>query len=291
MLQENLGLRILSLVIAIFVWMQYLLVSEQNSVINLPVTLRSIPENITLANFPKSIPFQVRGRGLDIIKLKLSRTNVFIDAGNIKPGTDIISLSNYTIDLPQNIQLELLGPADTDKLAIHADEFHQKKVPVFLSFTNDYTREHFYSLNYSIIPEQITIFGPKSKVQLVDKVTTETITNNMLEQSEFNVKLNPLPNDVSTSETQIKIKLSASFNTTKIIDNLPVTVSEGKKCIPSSVTIKLSGNSDVLNSLDIKEIKTGIDEHPDAQGFYSVRVEVPNSVKLIDITPKRVRLK
>jgi len=59
MLQENIGLKVLSLIIAIFVWIQSLLISEQRSVVNLPLALLSIPQNITLEDFPKTIPFQV----------------------------------------------------------------------------------------------------------------------------------------------------------------------------------------------------------------------------------------
>ena len=99
MLQENLGLKILSLLIAVFVWLQSLLISEQKSVVNLPVALSSIPKNITLDNVPNHIPFNVRGRGLEIIKLKFSRTKVLLDASKIKPGSDILSVSDYTIDL------------------------------------------------------------------------------------------------------------------------------------------------------------------------------------------------
>ena len=291
MLQENLGLKILSLIIAIFVWLQSLLISEQKSVVNLPVALSSIPKNITLDNVPKHIPFQVRGKGLEIIKLKFSRTQVLLDASKIKPGSDVISVSDYTINLPDNIQLEFIGPVEQQEIAVYADVFYQKKVPVEISFADNYTREHFTALNYTIVPEQITISGSKSKVQQIDRVTTEPVSREMLEQRELTLKLSPLNNEVSTSAKQVKIYLSTSFITTKILNNLPVTLPPGKNCIPSSVTVKLSADSEILKELNLTEIKVGIASQPDAQGFYPVLVEVPETVKLLAVTPQRVRLK
>jgi YbbR domain-containing protein len=290
-LQENLGLKILSLLIAVFVWLQSLLISEQKSVVNLPVALSSIPKNITLDNVPNHIPFNVRGRGLEIIKLKFSRTKVLLDASKIKPGSDILSVSDYTIDLQENIQVEILGPVEQREISVYADVFHQKKVPVELSFADSYTRKHFTALNYTIIPEQITISGPKSKVQQIDRVTTEPVSREMLEQREVTLKINPLGSEVSASEKQVKIYLSTSYITTKIYHNLPLTVPPGKSSIPSSVTVKLSGNSDILQNLKPTELKVSIASQPDEQGFYPVLVELPDTVKLIAVTPQKVRLK
>jgi len=291
MLQENIGLKVLSLIIAIFVLIQSLLISEQRSVVNLPLALLSIPQNITLEDFPKTIPFQVRGRGLEIIKLKLSRTKVFIDASKIKPGTDIISLSDYTINLPDNIQLEIIGPVNTQEIAVHSDLFYQKKVPVELTFSDNQTRERFYSMNYSIIPERVTVFGPKSKVHLIDRVSTESITASMLDQSELTLLLNPLGNDVSSSVKQIKVIISSSSNTTRVIDNLPITVTQEKKCIPSTVTVKISGDSKEMININPSDINIGIANEPDEYGFYSVTVKIPEGLQLIEVTPQKVRLK
>ncbi|MFA7543262.1 MAG: hypothetical protein WCY84_02705, partial [Candidatus Cloacimonadaceae bacterium] len=69
MFKDNLTLRIVSLLFAIFIWLQSVLVSEQKSVVNLPINLMHVPQNITLENVPNKIPFQVKGKGLDIFRL------------------------------------------------------------------------------------------------------------------------------------------------------------------------------------------------------------------------------
>ncbi|HQO18314.1 MAG TPA: CdaR family protein [Candidatus Cloacimonas sp.] len=291
MLQDNMGLKILSLLIAVFVWLQSLLISEQQSTVNLPVTLSSIPKNITLANVPKVIPFQVRGRGLEIIKLKFSHPQVLLDASKIKPGMDVISTSDYIVDLPDNIQLEILGPVEKQEITVYADVFYQKKVPVELAYADSYTREHFAALHYTLIPEQITISGSKSIVQQIDHITTEPISRSVLNKQEFTVKLNPPDNEVSILEKQVKVYLSTSFLTTKIIPDKPIMLPPGKSSIPSTVTIKLSGDSEILKNLKESEISVLVSSQPDEQGFYPVTVKTPANINIVAVTPQKVRLK
>lgn len=47
----------------------------------------------------------------------------------LNPKPDVISVSDYTINLPDNIQLEFIGPVEQQEIAVYADVFHQKKSP------------------------------------------------------------------------------------------------------------------------------------------------------------------
>jgi len=289
--RENLGLRIFSLLMAMFIWLQSVLIAEHRSVVNLPVNLKSVPKNITLERLPKSIPFQVKGKGLDIIKLKLSQTKVSIDASKIKPGVDIISLTDYTIDLPEKISITLLGPAEQKELAIKADVFHQKKVPVHLGFTDTFTRQHFAKLKYQIVPDKVIVFGPKNKVQIIESVLTEPISRDMTSERDFILKLATVGEEVSLSEPQVRIRISNSYNTSRVFDNISITHELGKSSFPSSATVKISGDSEFLKQLSPNSIKISVSPEANAQGTYALSVSLPPGAELVAITPERVHLK
>ncbi len=291
MFHENLGLKLFSLLMAVFIWVQSLLISEHRTVIDLPVALKDIPKNITLNSLPKSIPFAVRGKGLEIIKLKLSRTKINLDASKIRPGSEQLSLADYSIDLPENIQLTLLGPAEKQEIAVQADVFHQKKVPVELSFTDLYTRQRFANLNYQLIPDKLVVFGPKSKIQLIERLTTEEINRSQLSEREFVLKVNEPEKDVSLAVNSIRVRISSSFKTTRVFDSLPVFSTSGAEYFPSRVTLKLSGDSDLLNKLDPQSIKVLVGNEPDQNGLYQLSVEAPGETQVIGITPQKVRKK
>jgi len=276
---------------AVFIWVQSLLLTEHRSVVSMPIVLKNVPKNLTLERLPRSIPFSVRGKGMEIIKFKFSHTKVYIDASKIKPGHDIISLADYTIDLPENINLTLIGPVEKQKLAVDADVFHQKKVPVVLGFADNFTRNRISSLNYKILPEQVIVFGPKRKVMQIHQVNTEAITRSMLDEHEFSLKLTEMDDDVSISEKQIKVLISSSYTTSKVLDGIPISLEPGQVCFPAKVTIKISGDSDVLKDFSAQFVKVSLEPNADAQGLFPLKVEVPPSVSVLAVTPDKVRLK
>jgi len=288
--RENLGLRIFSLVLAVFIWLQSNLITEHRSVVSLPVSLKSVPKNITLEKLPSSIPFHVKGKGLDIIKLMLSRTKVSIDASSIKPGVDIISLSDYTIDLPENINITLLGPAEQQEIAVHADVFHQKRVPVRLGFTDSFTRQRFANLKYQIIPDKVIVFGPRNKVHSIDVATTELISAELAKEKEFVLKLAGIADDVSFSETQVRVRVSNSYNTSKVFDNVTI-VTDGRTAFPPKAAVKLSGDSELLNQISPGSISIKISDSADETGFYKLIATAPSGTEIEAITPQKVRVK
>jgi len=288
--RENLGLRIFSLVLAVFVWLQANLITEHRSIVSLPVNLKSVPKNITLEKLPHSIPFHVKGKGLDIMKLMLSRTKVSIDASSIKPGVDIISLSDYTIDLPENINVTLLGPAEQQEIAVHADVFHQKRIPIRLSFADSFTRQRFANLKYQIIPDKVIVFGPRNKVHTIDAANTEFVTAELANEKEFVLKLAAAGDDVSFSETQVRVRISNSFTTSRVFDDVSI-ITEGKTAFPPKAAIKLSGDSEILNKIDTSSFYIKVSETADENGFHELMVEAPTGTTLEAITPQKVKIK
>ncbi|HPX10552.1 MAG TPA: CdaR family protein, partial [Candidatus Cloacimonas sp.] len=65
----------------------------------------------------------------------------------------------------------------------------------------------------------------------------------------------------------------------------------GKSSIPSTVTIKLSGDSEILKNLKDSEISVLVSSQPDEQGFYPVTVKTPANINIVAVTPQKVRLK
>lgn len=286
MFRENIGLRLISVLLALLIWLQSVLVTEQKSVINLPINLRYVPQNVTLENIPQHIPFSVQGKGQDILKMVLFKPRVNIDASKISPGMDILSLEDYSIDLPENVNVTFLGPASSDKIAIQADVFHQKVVPVVPEFQDELLRSRLADLRYSLDPEKVTIFGPKNRIKSITGVSTEAIGNAELAESQSRLALILPPGDVSISESSVLLTISGAQEATKVFPNVILPAGY----LPSRVAVKLQGESAVLDKISgLRDIKASISAEPDAAGLFSVVVELPEDVQLIAITPDKVR--
>lgn len=285
MLKDNLGIRLFALMLAILIWLQSVLVSEHRSVISLPVNLRNLPQNITLENLPQTIPFAVKGKGMDIVRLMLAKPRVNIDASGITPYTDIISLQNYAIDIPENVDVTLLGPAESDQIAIQADVFHQKVVAIELTFADIYTQNRLKELRYTLNPDKVTIFGPKSKIQNIRRVKTKPVTQDMLSDARHSLDLDIPDLDVNMSDKSILLSISGTQESSRVF----ASVSVPSGYIPSTVAVRLSGSGTLLEKLRPDQIKASVKPLPDEVGFYGIEFSVPEGIQVTAVTPDRLR--
>jgi hypothetical protein len=285
MFRENNGLRIVALVLAAMIWLQSVLVSEQRSVVSLPINLLYVPQNITLEDIPESIPFSVKGKGQDILKMMLFKPKVNIDASKITQYSDILTLEDYSIDLPDNVNVTFLGPAQSDRIAIQADVFHQKVVPVVLDFSDDNSRERIRELNYTLDPDKLTIFGPKTRVKNIKSVRTKPISASDLAESQSKLELKLPEGDVSVSESSVLLTISGVQEETRVFPNIVLP----GKYLPSMVAVKVRGEAAVLDRLNEADIKASVAENTGEGAMLAVQISLPEGVELVAITPDKVR--
>lgn len=284
MFKDNLGLRLFALLLAMFLWLQSVLVSDQRSVVNLPINLRSVPQNITLENFPKVVPFAVRGKGLDIIRLTMAKPKVNIDASKITPDTDVISLQDYSIDLPENINVSLLGPSESDQLTIQADIFHQKVVPVRLDFDNPSTENQFSGLRYSIDPDRVTIFGHKNRIRGVNAILTKKVNQDVLANDKIELELH-IPSEITTSQDKVMLRITGTEEATRVFPNVALPAGY----LPSRVAVRLQAPAAVLDSIKPNQITAKVSDKADKDGLFAVELTLPEGTQAIAITPNKVR--
>lgn len=291
MRREYLGLKIFAVVLAFLLWMQSNLMSEHRTVLNLPVQFRNAPKDVSIKQMQEKIPYLVEGRGIEILRFLVSKTHIIIDASKIKPGSDILALDDYRIDVPAGIVLKLIGPATGKEIAIEADSYEQKQVPIELSFSDNYTRREYSGKRYLIQPETVEVYGTARILRNIERIRTEEITRELLGRGRFSVALvSPQP-EVTLSLKAIKVSLLSEENESRVISGIILNSPAGKKFFPNAVTIKLSGSAEALAAIDATTLKAEVSATPESDGGYKVSVTLPGDVSLEDITPSQVRIR
>ncbi|HNQ42913.1 MAG TPA: YbbR-like domain-containing protein [Candidatus Cloacimonadota bacterium] len=285
MVRENLGLRILAVILAVLIWLQSVLATEHRTQVNLRVNLTSLPQNLTLDNVPKSIPFTIKGRGWDILGFMLSKPNVSIDASKITPDSDIIALDDYKIDIPESQNITLLGPAQSNNIAVQADVFHRRVVPIRLDFADDNVKRRLSELRYLTNPSEISIFGPKSKIQNISSIFTIPVTMEMLTESRFDLALVLPVDDVSLSDTKVTVTISSAQQAVRVFSEVILP----PWCLPSRVAVKVQGAGSILDRFQASQIEIKVAAEPDAEGFYAVEAVLPEGIELLALTPDKVK--
>ena len=193
--QNNLSLKIISVVIAVILWMYAVNELDPEStkpIYDVPVTIiheDTLNERqLTLAEKPiDSITIRIRGLASDIRKVNTANLKAVLDLGNIDwTGTRQVELNVEGL-LPREVKLDKIP-----EIPLTVNKITSKNIPVEVdkeALGN--AAEGYYVHSPSVEPETITIYGAQS---LVDSVV----------QGIIEVKLN---NDESTIEQSLPIKL------------------------------------------------------------------------------------
>ena len=163
--------------------------------------------------------------------------------------------------------------------------FHQKTVSIELQYEDAYTKEKMNELRYSLNPDKVTIFGPKSKIVGISKVKTLPIDNKVFNDSRIELELDLPDSEINVSDTRVLLSISGEQESSRVFTN--ISLPEGYS--PSRVAARISGPGSVLENMKIDSIKVEIISEPDEDGLFKVELVLPEGVKALAITPDRVR--
>lgn len=289
-MRQNIGLKVLSLILAILIWMQMQLLSEHRTIVSFRVNLENLPEEVTLADLPDKIPFHISGRGYDILRLHMASPRIEINAANIRPGANKLSLDDYSIkNVPEDISIVVLGPALEGNLAVHTDVVQQKTFAILPRFADEATRKMFNELRFIMRPERVSVTGPRTEVNKIKNIYTLPISSGMLSGDTFEIQaVSPDPS-INIIDNKISFSRVREQVASRIMENIPIRGGGTKSYFPSAVTIKVEGVPATVNSLSPSDLIVTASATADDKGWYTISVEVPPGITSHAVTPQKVR--
>ena len=169
---HNLGLKIISLLIATGLWLAVSSEPSSEVAFNVAIVFQNMPENIEISseNIPSA---QVRVRGPEqlVRRLQASEIHEEIDLAGIKPGERTFDLNKNQVSLPDKLEAVQIVPSQIHLLF---DRRVTRTVPVRPRVTGTFVN------GYSIAqitsdPQNVEIIGPKKSVDGVESAITDPI--------------------------------------------------------------------------------------------------------------------
>jgi len=169
---HNLGLKIISLLIAIALWLAVSNEPPSEAAVNVAIVFRNMPEDLEISseNIPSA---QVRVRGPERLVRQLQPSDVHaeIDLTGMKPGERTFDLTANQIGLPDKLRAVQIVPSQIHLLF---DKKTTKTIPVRPRVVGT------FATGYSIAqvksdPETIEIVGPKKSVDGVESAITDPV--------------------------------------------------------------------------------------------------------------------
>lgn len=169
---HNLGLKLISLLIATALWLAVSSEPPSEAAFNVAIIFQNMPDDLEISseNIPSA---QVRVRGPErlVTRLQPSDIHAEIDLTGMKPGERTFDLTANQIGLPDKLHTVQIVPS---QIHLMFDKRISRKVPVrprvIGTFVSGYSIAQVRSE-----PENVEIIGPKKSVDGVESAITDPI--------------------------------------------------------------------------------------------------------------------
>lgn len=271
---EDWSLKLLSLAIAIVLW---LLVTGQNQPVtaHVNVQLNFIrPSSLEISNDPpRTVDVMLTGSRNkldDLTSLDLVAT---VDISDQRAGERVLRLADKAqISLPQGIKVDGFQPS---AIPIRLEEIVERQVNVEAKIEGK-PAEGFEV--YSVYPNKgsVAVRGPASRVNALQKVTTESIwlAGHKESFTAANVAIDVPDPKVDLLEPVVNVHVEiGEHRIEKNFSGVSVTTAQGGKVQPATTSVTLLGMASLINALKPEEVKIVLD------GDLAPRLEIPEALK------------
>jgi YbbR domain-containing protein len=221
---HNFGLKLLSLAVAIVLWVVIVGDPEMMTSISAPIQYKNLPKDLELASeIPENVHLELRGPASKLATILEERTAVVLDlASQPSPGERTFTIRQMDVNLPSGVSLARVVPA---QLRLRFERREQRDVPVQVRFAGP-PAAGYRVVRTEVSPERRTVTGPESRVNRIEFVETDQIDlSAVVSEAEFHVYCNTSDPLVTFDDTRM---VSVKVWTEKI----PVqTENDGKRAI------------------------------------------------------------
>lgn len=281
-ISENLHLKIISLILGLFVWINAITDDISLYKLNYEIVyvFQDIGDSLMVVNeLPQKIEVTVKTTGKNYLKLRFSKRLIIKNAGKVKYGTNIIPISQE--DIPISLRETEIFSVKPEQVIIEVDRIENKKVPIFLGSV-ELSNELIEIRESSVHPESVFIAGPSSLVKRLQYIVTEPISVKSLSDTIHSVSINVLPKrffkiDSTYKKVIVKLRLDTLTHATIELK----TRFKGKNlkvAVIKPLTLQLQPQ-------DFKIRYLPIDSLPEMK-FYKVEITPPARVKVTSIEPE-----
>ncbi len=171
-LTENWTLKIISLALALLLWV--FIMGERRFEVGYPVTLelQSLPDGLMVANeVPSLIDVRVSGPRTLLTKISPNDISIIVDLADLKPGLTTFKRLEERLNLPRGLRVTRLSPSFID---LKLERIKQKLVPIKIVLVDE-PLAGFELGKVRTVPDEVIIEGAESELKNVIEVTTEKV--------------------------------------------------------------------------------------------------------------------
>jgi YbbR domain-containing protein len=177
---NNFGLKVFSLAMAVLLWAVLSGSRETTASVSSPVQYRNVLKNLEISSeIVEQVHLLLRGPSLSLTRLSANDVPVVLDLSQVKgPGETTFTLSLENIDLPAGVTLERAIPG---QVRLRLETRIAQEVPVRVRY--EYLPAGMEIAEEELIPAQLQVIGPESRVSQIQFVETDPVDLRLLDEN------------------------------------------------------------------------------------------------------------
>ncbi len=301
---ENLTLKILSVILAAFLWFFVSGKSKTELALSVPVEFTSIPNDMTIiTKVPTSIHIRVKGTKTLLRPLTAKPPSLSINLAKAVTGKNVIRLAQETFNnLPLGVDVVNLDP---DTLTIDLDRFVKVTLPIEIK-TKGVPPKGFQIRDIKITPPTAEFRASEEYLKEHDIVFSEPLDVSQLRQSTtVEISLLTPHNELKLLDSEHRISAAIEIGESqaqRVIKGIRIDFQNRNKKIDrigiSNYFVDLVVECPLLMQIDDirKKAYISVDLAPlmksNENGYYTIpiRVSLPEKVKLLSMDPTEVEI-
>src|SRR5215210_1191760 len=173
MLTENLGWKLVSLVIATGFWWALSGQTEVATAVPAAIRYRNVPPDLELSSdHIERLFLKVRGPAARLAASSLAQTTLVLDLGNaLKPGEQTFTITKDNLTLPPGVTLVRVVPS---QVRVRLERRSAKDVPVEVRLAGPPPAGYRVS-QQAVEPSSVRIVGPESRLEQIASLQTDPV--------------------------------------------------------------------------------------------------------------------
>lgn len=277
----NIGLKLVSLVFALFLWFYVTAQIEGIETLHVPIEILNVPDSLVIASdIPRTAKISMKGPRSELLKARIfGNVRLIVDIGETKSRELTVPISKGMVSMPEGMKSEGVSIISPKILSISLERRMSKALPVKAVFGKTLPPDLAFLKQPAIAPESVVARGAEKIVSAFSEIKTPPI-DIAPRRGRYSLELElTAPAQVEIEPKRVIVEMEISKRAERAIDGIIPTVVQSEEgydaeCSPPYADLIVSGPEELVRKVVPEDISIVLSIPAGSRGTIYVQPEV-----------------